>query len=277
MTTRNIKSKANAGDTQSQSLPPSNLKPTLSSSFSSWGAAFSSAAAVQPQDLGDFNPGTDADTDAGNNTTRTTNTGYTGNTGYTKNTRKDNTPKPKYGDSGNILGISAIAQQIMKHDDEMKESNVDAAVTCTPSTVKSKDKRKKSKKRKKDDAALDASDNNEQEQRLKKAKKKEKKKKESKKEKKKHKEKETKNTDGQSGESDGDGDNINTIESTAASPTLEGQMVMHQGESLFVLLDKAKGIVYSMERSDTGDLVPIGKVSSGNIEIIGTFLSISSS
>mmetsp|Transcript_3768 Transcript_3768/g.5663 ORF Transcript_3768/g.5663 Transcript_3768/m.5663 type:complete len:444 (-) Transcript_3768:25-1356(-) len=51
-----------------------------------------------------------------------------------------------------------------------------------------------------------------------------------------------------------------------ASP-LEGQVTTHRGETLMVLLDKTKEIVYSMKRSDVGELIPIGKLMNGSIQI----------
>lgn len=57
------------------------------------------------------------------------------------------------------------------------------------------------------------------------------------------------------------------IDSSSASP-LEGQMVLHEGQTLFVLVDNKQGVVYSMERSGSGKNIQIGKVEKGKI-IIG--------
>ena len=58
------------------------------------------------------------------------------------------------------------------------------------------------------------------------------------------------------------------MEDAWESPCLEGQMVEHNDESLFVLVDKSKRKVYSMERTEAGELIPIGSIAKdGEIHI----------
>ena len=195
--------------------PPPVLATTKS--FSSWGAAFQSAAEVKPHDLGSFNP------------------------------PPEDTTKPKYG-AGDVSGISLIAQESLSSNSNRKrkandhDADTDQEVTTT--VVKKAKKEKKEKKSKKES-------------------------KKDKKSKRKH-----------SPDSDTPGTDTNPellphdeeipSEPAFASATLEGQMVTHEGEPLFVLVDKSKQIVYSMDRSDTGQLIPIGTIISGEIKITGT-------
>lgn len=58
-----------------------------------------------------------------------------------------------------------------------------------------------------------------------------------------------------------------TPSSPAASAPLDGDMVEHNGEFVMVLIDKRKKIVYSMDRTEAGDLKPIGKLVDGKVEI----------
>jgi hypothetical protein len=53
---------------------------------------------------------------------------------------------------------------------------------------------------------------------------------------------------------------------------LEGQIVMHNGEQIMVLVDNKKKIVYSMDRTPDGDLIPIGTVQGKQIVLNGTSL-----
>jgi hypothetical protein len=53
---------------------------------------------------------------------------------------------------------------------------------------------------------------------------------------------------------------------------LEGQIVMHNGEQVMVLVDYKKKIVYSMDRAPNGQLLPIGKVQEKQIILNGKSL-----
>ena len=252
-------------------LPPSNLESSLNTSFSSWGAAFSSAAAVKPHDLGDFNPTTATDTTSDTTSDTTTNTtrkgGMKGDDPTTGGTQ--NISRSKYG-AGNVMGVSAIAQHIMESKQKPSSKEISSAdTTCanrdTVTATNTNTAKKKSKKRKAKDALLieDKKQMEKGDPPVKKAKKK----KSSKKEKKASKKKKKSQVD-----MDVDADAAEDEMNIDASPTLEGQMIMHQGESIFVLIDASKHIVYAMERSESGDLVPIGKTSSaGKVEITGAF------
>lgn len=50
---------------------------------------------------------------------------------------------------------------------------------------------------------------------------------------------------------------------------LEGQIVIHNGEQVMVLVDYKKKIVYSMDRDPNGQLLPIGKVEEKQIILNG--------
>jgi len=186
-------------------LPPSNLEPKLpSQSFSSWGAAFQSAAKVKPEDLGNFQP------------------------------PEEDPNARKYG-AGNVSSVGALAQQSLKNkppdsDLKRKANKLDEAV--------SPKKAKKSKKEKK-------------------SVKKDKKSKKAKKDKKKKRDEPPLPEEPSPYDRD----------SSQSVPTLEGQMVTHQGESILVLVDNSDNIVYSMNRTEAGDLIPIGSIVSGQIKI----------
>ena len=233
-------------------LAPSNHKPILpSQSFSSWGDAFKSAAEIKPHDLGDY-----------------------------KETFEDPS-QPKFG-AGNVSGISAIAQEALEASKKRKAAEVQVEVDVKPSKKSKKDKAKDKKSKKK----KDKKDKKSKRDDLEKVKPSEESncngegvpttassspptsKKKSKKEKKKKKDKKaTISTQVPTEEVK----NVEPTEttSTPASSPLEGQMVTQNGESIFVLVDKSNDAVYSMERSDNGDLVQIGNVISGEIRITG--------
>jgi hypothetical protein len=157
----------------------------------------------------------------------------------------DDPNKPKYG-AGNLSVVGALAQEsLQKQKPDLKRK--------APDSENDSDDRKKAKK----------------------SKKKSKKEKKSKKDKKSKKEKKNKSSDGPQKEASTALDVADTKDSqsdaieAAPSPTLEGQMVTHRGESLLVLVDHTNEIVYSMDRSESGDLIPIGTVVSGEIKIKG--------
>lgn len=50
---------------------------------------------------------------------------------------------------------------------------------------------------------------------------------------------------------------------------LEGQIFSHKGNQLMILLDKEKGIVYSMDRNTENELIPIGTIEDKQIVIHG--------
>lgn len=58
------------------------------------------------------------------------------------------------------------------------------------------------------------------------------------------------------------------------SRPLEGQIVMHSGEQVMVLVDHKKKIVYSMDRTPDGDLIPVGTVQGKQIILNGTSFKI---
>jgi acetyl/propionyl-CoA carboxylase alpha subunit len=193
-------------------------------------------------------------------------------------------PKPKYGAPGNVMGVSAIAQQMMEAKKKLDSSNqidVDIDIDNNPTkSIPKKKEKKKKKKRKAEEALLLLGDKKLVEEDhhhplVKKAKKKK-----SKKEKKALKKKISRNSmDVDVGVEDevahdAEEDSIHKDfddESSTITAPLEGQMVMHQGESIFVLIDASKSIVYAMKRSELGGLVPIGKVSAdGIVRITGT-------
>lgn len=220
---------------QNPLLPPSNLKTTLpQTSFSSWGAAFSSAAEVEPHDLGNFNPPSSRST-----LTRTTVNDDTCVDG--RNTTTGSLIMTNSASSTGIFGISLLAQESLQQSSSVKrkidETSKDDDQHDRSLQAKKLKKEKKSKKSK-------------TEKKLKKSKK-EKKSKNSKKEK----------------EEDTPDEQVTPTTSSASSAILEGQMVTHQGEPLMVLLDRSKHLVYAMERTDGGDLKPIGKIISGNVQI----------
>jgi acetyl/propionyl-CoA carboxylase alpha subunit len=188
-------------------------------------------------------------------------------------------PKPKYGAAGNVMGVSAIAQQMMEAKKKLDSSNqVDIDIDNNPTKSSAKKKEKK-KKRKAEEVVLLLGDKKLVEEDhhppVKKAKKKK-----SKKEKKALKKKISRNSMdvdvgvehevAHDAEEDSIHKDFDDVSSTITAP-LEGQMVMHQGESIFVLIDASKSIVYAMKRSESGGLVPIGKVSAdGIVQITGT-------
>ena len=94
-----------------------------SKSFSSWGAAFESAAEIKPQDLGNFQPPVDAP------------------------------DKPKWG-AGNVLSVGAVAQESLKNQKselkrKRKASEIDDDSVVKKKTKKSKKAKKKDKKKSK--------------------------------------------------------------------------------------------------------------------------------
>ena len=222
-------------------LPTSNLQASTSS-FSSWGAAFQSAAEVKPVSLGDdFNPPSEEG-----------------------QLLPDGSIKEKYG-AGNVSGISQIAQEsLQKISTEKRKRNDDLndMIEKKKQKKEKKESKKKSKKKKKNKDVIgeDATEEDKVSEKIVETKGKSKKKKKSKK-----KSKEAvneKNIESTLGEED------IQMEDAGESPCLEGQMVEHNDESLFVLIDKSKRKVYSMERTEAGELIPIGSIAKdGKIHI----------
>ena len=246
---------------------------------------------MKPHDLGDFNPPsvrplvdtTTTTSTGGSTSTSTADHGTNANKdpNYLARNHNGGMPKPKYGAPGNVMGVSAIAQQMMEAKKKLDSSNqVDIEIDNNPTKSSAKKKEKK-KKRKAEEVVLLLGDKKLVEEDhhppVKKAKKKK-----SKKEKKALKKKISRNSMdvdvdvdveeevAHDAEEDSIHKDFDDVSSTITAP-LEGQMVMHQGESIFVLIDASKSIVYAMKRSESGGLVPIGKVSAdGIVQITGT-------
>ena len=224
-----------------QTQPSSNATKRISQ-FSSWGQAFQAAASIKPHDLGDdyVDP----------STTLTSQSLLDGDEGERK---------VKWG-SGDVFGVSRIAVEcINKQQSEelqTKEVNMEVVVESKKRSLEDVIVNDTGETMESGDAKNDLEDTKPPKKKSKKKHKKEKKKKK----------KQDREEEGEVTTHDSETDDI--VPDESGSQELEGKMITHQNQSMMVLIDKVKKLVYSgVDRSEDGNLIKIGHVHGDTIKI----------